>query len=514
MTMPEMIQSPRAMSTEGLALAGTAEGGKAVGKALGKANGDFAAALAGIMWAPSAEAAAVAGAAPPDAGATPAVGVDGKIGAGPPGTLPGMAIGGVPGPVEGAAALQPGVPTAGASTEAQVMLDDMAQTVALLPAAVAAGEESATEAAAEGAPEAAGQPVPAAALQAVIAGMVKPGAPVMTEEAVEGKAVPTEDGATEEGGEEEVDEAVAEEAVDPLLALGLAAVAPATTPLAEGEGEMAVAEAVSSALANGIVQPMAAMRPLRTAQLPGGMETAQTAAANGMETSSQAIEGNRPDFAKGEGSGADPGARRDMPLIQQHNQAAERPVTRAAEASAQAQAQATDASVETAQTTQASQPLPQSAQAVTQASAQTLMPGNPAPIAMDRPGWEGAIADRIEAELSGDGQIELDLTPEHLGRLKIRLDMVDGQTMVRFVTETPEAARLIQQNEHRLSETLSRAGLSLGGQETASRDPQGERQARGGGESGGMSYERPVEAKVGTIAVPARAVPGLVNLVA
>lgn len=490
MTMPEMIQAPRGASADVHAKMGGVDGGKAVGKGHGKGQGDFASALAGMMGEPSAEAAALA------------AGGKGKVEAGGDAALlpEGMPVEGVVDGVLPEGAMPPG------PTPAQVMLDDLAQTVALLPAAAAEGAEgAAAEAPAEGA-----EPVPAAALQALLAGVVKPGAPVVTEDVGEGEVV-----ATEEDAEGETEEPVAEEAVtDPLLALGLAPVAPATTPLAEGEGEKAVAAAVSTALAGGIVQPMQAMRPVRTAALPPGMETAQTAAATGMETSSQAIEGNRPDFAKGEGNGAYPGGRRDMPVIQQAIQAAERPAARAAEAAAQALEKAADASATPAQ--QGAQPLPQSGQAMTQntLAATAMMPGNPAPIAMNRPGWEGAIADRIEAELSGDGQIELDLTPEHLGRLKIRLDMVEGQTMVRFVTETPEAARLIQQNEHRLSETLSRAGLSLGGQETASRDPQGERQARGGGEAGGLIHERPVEAKVGTLAVPGRAAPGLVNLVA
>ena len=97
--------------------------------------------------------------------------------------------------------------------------------------------------------------------------------------------------------------------------------------------------------------------------------------------------------------------------------------------------------------------------------------------------------------------------------------MTDGQAQVRFVTETPEAARLLQQNEHRLSESLSRAGLSLGGQETTSRDPQGDPSARGG-KAGGLALERPAETRTGTLAGglsggPAGAAArGLVNLIA
>lgn len=153
------------------------------------------------------------------------------------------------------------------------------------------------------------------------------------------------------------------------------------------------------------------------------------------------------------------------------------------------------------------------APAPVQAMAQPALPAQ-APVAMDRPGWEVAITERIAAELSGDGQqIDLELSPEHLGRLKITLEVTDGQAQVRFVTETPEAARLIQQGEARLSESLSRSGLSLGGHDTASRD------AQGGDRSGGraprgteMFFERSADPRPGQTGP--RGTSGLVNLMA
>lgn len=140
------------------------------------------------------------------------------------------------------------------------------------------------------------------------------------------------------------------------------------------------------------------------------------------------------------------------------------------------------------------------------------------PVAMDRPGWEGVVTERIVAELSQDGQqIELELTPDNLGGLKIRLEVSDGQAQVRFVTETPEAARLIQQNEHRLSESLSRAGLSLGGHDSASRDAQqqqqqGDRSGQPAPRGAEIAFQRSGEPRAG-MTVP-RAQVGLVNLMA
>lgn len=153
------------------------------------------------------------------------------------------------------------------------------------------------------------------------------------------------------------------------------------------------------------------------------------------------------------------------------------------------------------------------APASAQAMSQPALPAQ-APVAMDRPGWETAIAERIAAELSGDGQqIDLELAPEHLGRLKITLEVTDGQAQVRFVTETPEAARLIQQGEARLSESLSRNGLSLGGHDTASRDPQGGDRSGGRAPRGTeMFFERSADPRPGQTGP--RGTSGLVNLMA
>lgn len=161
-------------------------------------------------------------------------------------------------------------------------------------------------------------------------------------------------------------------------------------------------------------------------------------------------------------------------------------------------------------------------------AAPTATPASPgtSPIAMNSAGWEGAIAERIVAELSGDGSsIDLDLTPEHLGKLRITLEILDGQAQVRFLAETPEAARLIQQSEHRLSESLSRAGLSLGGQDSSSRDAQTPQQSQQNqtqqqGDRNGRAHSRQTEAifqRPATprdVASPARPAGGRLNLIA
>ena len=364
--------------------------------------------------------------------------------------------------------------------KAAVVLDDLGRIAALLPIA---GAEGVAEAPATEGVEA----PPAAAVQAALAGVLP-------------KAVVAPEGSGEELPGEEMAEGETEE-TDPLAALGLgpAAQAPTATLPIEGEGEAAVGQAVATVMAQGAMQPMMAAQ-VKPAAPPAPLlgeaktEGGEVTEAEGTDAPTEAREA----VQRREAAGLTPVAM----------QAVDRQAARAAvEAVA-------DAVVETVAGVAA--PTGQTPQQAVQVTAQMPAAAGfaaPAPIATDRPGWEGALADRIAAELSGDGQqMDLELAPEHLGRLRIRLEITDGQAQVRFVTETPEAARVIQQNEHRLSESLSRAGLSLGGQETASRDPQGDqRPARGEGVAARF-LERPVEGLAA--ALPGRAARGLVNLIA
>ncbi len=369
-----------------------------------------------------------------------------------------------------------------AVAKAAVVLDDLGRIAALLPMEPAGAEGVAEAPVTEGA-----EPPSAAAVQAALAGVLP-------------TAVAAPEGSGDTLPEDELAEGEAED-TDPLAALGLgpaAQVAPATLPV-EGEGEAAVGQAVATVMAQGAMQPMMAaqVKPAATPALPMGEATAEGGEATEADGTDAPIEA-REAVQRREAAGLTPLA----------VQALDRPAARAA----------VEAVVDTAVETVAAATAPtgQTPQQAAQVTAQLPAAAGfaaPAPIATDRPGWEGALADRIAAELSGDGQqMDLELAPEHLGRLRIRLEITDGQAQVRFVTETPEAARVIQQNEHRLSESLSRAGLSLGGQETASRDPQGDqRPARGEGIAARF-LERPVEGLAA--AIPGRAARGLVNLIA
>ncbi|MGP3697182.1 flagellar hook-length control protein FliK [Rhodobacter sp. NSM] len=87
------------------------------------------------------------------------------------------------------------------------------------------------------------------------------------------------------------------------------------------------------------------------------------------------------------------------------------------------------------------------------------------------PDWPIEVQDLlVEAAETGASDIEIVLTPETLGRLRIRVEMRDGAAQVSFVTETADAARLLSGQEGRLADLLERQGLSLARHEAGQGD--------------------------------------------
>lgn len=86
-----------------------------------------------------------------------------------------------------------------------------------------------------------------------------------------------------------------------------------------------------------------------------------------------------------------------------------------------------------------------------------------APLAMSRPDWPVQLVQEIGLRQFDDGaELEITLTPERLGTLQVKMEMRDGVANIAIVTETPEAARLFNDNQQRLAEQFSRIGLELG----------------------------------------------------
>ncbi|QCP85322.1 flagellar hook-length control protein FliK [Cereibacter sphaeroides] len=96
--------------------------------------------------------------------------------------------------------------------------------------------------------------------------------------------------------------------------------------------------------------------------------------------------------------------------------------------------------------------------------------GGDGPLALAAPEAPVELQDRILEAAAGEGEIEIVLAPETLGRLRIRVEIRDGSAQVSFTTETAEAARLLSGQEGRLSDLLEKHGLSLGRHEAGQGD--------------------------------------------
>ena len=100
-----------------------------------------------------------------------------------------------------------------------------------------------------------------------------------------------------------------------------------------------------------------------------------------------------------------------------------------------------------------------------------LQPVVPGPLMTDHPEWEAELIDRIAANFHQDGaSIEMELSPETLGALDVKIEVKDGAAEVTFATETREAARLLSQSEAKLTDLMNRAGMNLSGQNASTRD--------------------------------------------
>ncbi len=104
----------------------------------------------------------------------------------------------------------------------------------------------------------------------------------------------------------------------------------------------------------------------------------------------------------------------------------------------------------------------------------------PERLALDRPGWsdkmlEIAQAMATRATMQGQAQVlTLTLTPETLGPMQIRLEVIDGQTHVHIVTETAETARIMADAQPRLHDLMARAGLEMATSTTTSEGRSGQ----------------------------------------
>ena len=107
-----------------------------------------------------------------------------------------------------------------------------------------------------------------------------------------------------------------------------------------------------------------------------------------------------------------------------------------------------------------------------------------APIDTTQETWMEDLTNQIEASFTENGgDIDIALTPETLGGLRIRMEVRDGVAQVTIVTDTSEAAKLFNQNEQRLSEMMSKNGLTLSSQDAST----GQRRDGNGGQGQGQN---------------------------
>lgn len=166
---------------------------------------------------------------------------------------------------------------------------------------------------------------------------------------------------------------------------------------------------------------------------------------------------------------------------------------------------------------------PQAMTAAQTRSADAQTPAQP-PVDTARAGWENVLADRITTHATDFGQeVEITLTPDNLGTVRIKLDLSDKQAQVQIVTDTPQAAQLFQQSEARLAEAFTKAGLTLTNHDASSRDAgtqaRGGQGGQGGQQGGGFGTARHDAALAGLAGAArpqsqGRAQSSLLNLIA
>lgn len=134
----------------------------------------------------------------------------------------------------------------------------------------------------------------------------------------------------------------------------------------------------------------------------------------------------------------------------------------------------------------------------------------PPPVVMtDRADWPQTVVSATLAELTPDGgTMTLELAPEELGALRIVLTLEGDSASVQIQTETPEAARLLNEAQRHLAQDFARQGVTL-----SSHDAQSGRRDEPG--TGGTSRSgRQTEQDPSTdLAAPMR-LTGTINLLA
>jgi flagellar hook-length control protein FliK len=92
------------------------------------------------------------------------------------------------------------------------------------------------------------------------------------------------------------------------------------------------------------------------------------------------------------------------------------------------------------------------------------------------PQWQNEFSDRVQLmSRNNEGRAELILTPPHMGRIEVTLNINGDQANAMFISANPEVRTALEGAMDRLREALANNGIALG-------------QAQVGAESSGQSY--------------------------
>jgi|GEM_PF-1764736 len=72
------------------------------------------------------------------------------------------------------------------------------------------------------------------------------------------------------------------------------------------------------------------------------------------------------------------------------------------------------------------------------------------------------IAQQIRFHLEGSGRAEIQLQPEHLGKMEVRLLLSEGQLTAHFLVDNARTAQLLQSNLGQFRQDLAGQGLNFG----------------------------------------------------
>ena len=82
---------------------------------------------------------------------------------------------------------------------------------------------------------------------------------------------------------------------------------------------------------------------------------------------------------------------------------------------------------------------------------------------MAKDNWTEMLLQRVQRGLSGGkDQLEFQLNPRNLGKMRISLIVQNNRTNVQIQTETSAAASMLSDSEARLAQMLESSGLRLG----------------------------------------------------